>query len=115
MRLFAELADEAAAGSFVNMVLARVTTLGKISWSEAKRYWKIAGWFEVSIVLRPKTKSGEIFARILSSLGRGWHQHEISSEERWAIWKPEPGNSFFSPHVRWAHVERLPESTVVSQ
>jgi hypothetical protein len=114
LRLFAELPDQAAALSFGNTVQGRIADYGHIRKSELKRYWKVPEWFEISFFLQPSTAPDSAFDGILCSLGQGWERHDISGEEQWAIWNPKDGSSFFSSYVRWANVERFPESALVS-
>jgi len=110
----AELPDEATAVRFENMVQARIAAFGGIRQSETKRYWKIPESFEVNLCLHPTTAPESAYDGILASLGEGWERHDISNEEQWAVWNPGEGSTFFSSYVRWANVERFPESCVVS-
>jgi hypothetical protein len=110
LRLMVELPDELAAQCFENTLKERIATFGKIEHSETKRYWKIPHWFELNILLQPSTDSESAYQGILTSLGEGWEQDRVSAEWQWAIWNPGPGTSFFSAQVRWANVERFPET-----
>jgi hypothetical protein len=114
LRLMAELPDEAAALRFENIVQARIAVFGSIKQSETKRYWKIAELFEVNFSLQPSTAPDSAYDGILASLGEGWERHDISNEEQRAVWNPKEGSTFFSSHVRWANVERFPESCLGS-
>jgi hypothetical protein len=114
LRLMAELSDEAAARHFEDTVQARIAVFGSIKQSETKRYWKIPEWFEVNFSLQPSDDPELVYDGILSSLGEGWERHDISNEVLWAVWNPNDGNRFFSSSVRWANVERFPESAVIS-
>lgn|ERR1022692_738027 len=114
LRLMAELSDEAAARHFEDTVQARIAVFGSIKQSETKRYWKIPEWFEVNFSLQPSDDPELVYDGILSSLGEGWERHDISNEVQWAVWNPNDGNRFFSSSVRWANVERFPESAVIS-
>ena len=110
VRLMAELPDEATAVLFENTVQAKIAAFGSILRSETKRYWKVPEWFEVNLYLHPSTPPDSAYDGILASLGVGWVRHDSSNDEQWAVWNPEQGSTFFSSHVRWAHVERFPES-----
>jgi hypothetical protein len=114
VRLIAEYPDDAAALRFEKQAQARIAVFGSIRGSETKRYWKNPDWFEVNLDLQPTTAPKWAYDGILASLGGGWDRYTISEEEQWAVWNPKEGNTFFSPHVRWAHVERFPDSSVVS-
>jgi hypothetical protein len=114
LRLIAELPDEAAALRFENTVQARIAVFGSIKQSETKRYWKIPEWFEVNFYLHPSTVPESAYDGILASLGEGWERHDISKDEQWAVWNPNDGSRFFSSFVRWAFVERFPESAMIS-
>jgi hypothetical protein len=114
VRLIVELPDEATAVRFENTVQARIAAFGSIRQSETTRYWKVPQWFEVNLYLQPNTPPESAYEGILASLGVGWERHDTSNEEQWAVWNPKEGSTFFSSHVRWANVERFPESCVVS-
>jgi hypothetical protein len=114
VKLMVELPDEAAALRFGNMVQGRITVFGGIKQLETKRYWKNPEWFEVSFYLQPSTAPESAYDGLLASLGEGWDRHDLSHEEQWAVWNPKRGCSFFSSHVRWANVERFPESAIAS-
>ena len=114
VKLLGKLPDEGAALCFGNEVEARITLFGGVRQSGMQRYWKIPEWFELLFTLQPSTDPELAFNGILSSLGDGWERHEISAEEQWAVWNPTQSSAFFSPHIRWANVERFPESSVVS-
>jgi hypothetical protein len=115
VKLIAEQPNEATAKCFMNMTQARIAAFGSIEHSETKRYWKLPECFEVLFFLRPCIAPDSAFDSILSALGEGWEQHDVPSEEEWAVWNPKEGSWFFSSDVRWANVERLPESAVASQ
>jgi hypothetical protein len=114
LKLMAELPDEAAALRFKNRVEARIAAFGSIKQWQSKRCRRTPDWFEVFFFLQPSTDPKSAFDGILSSLGKGWERHDISTEEEWATWNPNEGSSFFSSHVRWANLERFPDSAVVS-
>lgn len=113
VKLMAELPDGAAALHFEKTVQAKIADFGSLTQSETKRYWKIPEWFEVIFTLQPSTVPESAYEGILSSLGEGWERHDISIEERWAIWNPKEGSRFFSSGVRWANVECFPETAVI--
>jgi hypothetical protein len=108
-----ELPDEATAQCFENTVLAKIAAFGSIKNSETKRYWKIPECFEANFFLQPKTDPELAYDGILSSLGEGWERHDFPGEYQWAVWNPSQHSRFFSLDVRWANVERFPESWVV--
>ena len=114
VKLLGKLPDEGAALCFGNEVEARITLFGGVRQSGMQRYWKTPEWFEFLFTLQPSTDPELAFNGILSSLGDGWERYDISAEEQWAVWNPAQSNTFFSPHIRWANVERFPESSVVS-
>jgi hypothetical protein len=114
VRLMAELPDEVTALRFENTVQARVAAFGSITQSETKRYWKVPEWFEVNLCLQPSTASPWAYDGILASLGEGWERDDISNDEQWAVWNPNDDSRFFSSAVRWANLERFPESAVSS-
>jgi hypothetical protein len=112
LKLMAEVPDEAAAARFQNEVQAKIGSFGAIKQSEVKRYWTIPELFEVTLTLQPRNEPEVAFDGILSSLGEGWERHDVSEEEQWAVWNPSEGSKFLSSHVRWAHVDRFPESDI---
>jgi hypothetical protein len=114
VKLLGELPDDRTALCFENEVQARINPFGGVRQSGTRRYWKIPEWFEFFFTLQPGTDPELAFGGILSSLGAGWERHDLSAEEQWAVWNPSQSSTFFSPHVRWANVERFPESSVVS-
>ena|ERR1022692_2481089 len=114
LRLMAELSDEAVAQSLENTIRARITSYGSIKDSKTLRYWKIPEWFEINFSLQPNTDPVVAYDGILSSLGEGWERHDFPGEQQWAIWIPKQGSKFFFSDIRWAHVERFPESWIRS-
>lgn len=114
VRLFAELPDDGAAEVFRATARDILTPFGDILETEAKRYWKVPEWFEVSIELKPVAEPHSAFTDILSFLGQGWQQFNTTADESSAVWNPGLNASFFSPIVRWANVELFPESTIGS-
>ena len=96
-----------------NTVQARIARFGSIKQSETKHYWKVHECFQFNLNLAPSTAPETAFDAILASLGDGWERHDISDEEQWAVWNRKEESRFFALHVRWAHVERFPESAVV--
>lgn len=114
LRLIVDLPDEAPALSFENTVQVKIAAFGKVKASETKRYWKISELFEIFFSLQPEMHPELAYESILSSLGAGWEHHEISDKEQRAVCNPGKGSTFFSPYVRWANLERFPESAIVS-
>lgn len=110
LRMMAELPDEASALRFESIVQAKIAAFGRIQQSHTKRYWKIPEWFEVNLCLQPSTDPAAAYDGILLSLGDGWARHDFPGDYQWAIWDPNPDGKFFSSSVRWANVERFPES-----
>jgi hypothetical protein len=113
VKLFAEMPNETGALRFENAVRVRIATFGRIKESGTKQYWKIPEWFEVCFSLQFDSGSELAFESILASLGVGWERHNISNEEQSGVWNPREGSTFFSPYVRWANVERFPESAII--
>ena len=112
LRLNVDLPDEATALLFKDALQARIAAFSIIKQSEAKRYWKVPETFEVNFCLQPGSDPELAYESILSSLGVGWQRrdNDISPDEQWAVWNPNDGCRFFSPYVRWASVDRFPES-----
>jgi hypothetical protein len=107
VRLIAELPNDRSATAFAATIASKVTAFGDVLRVEAKRYWKIPEWFEVSLDLAPKVEVRIAFDGIVSILGEGWQRNDISNIEKWAVWNPGHG-ALFDSRARWGLVEAFP-------
>jgi len=109
VRVFTEVPNHQTAFALGESVKTRLSHLGTVGQIDAKEYWKFPEWFEISFVMHPTADEAATFDRILNALGEGWESNQASSDEQWAVWNHETG-AFFDSTVRWANVERFPES-----
>ena len=94
--------DRESALALAESVKALLASFGASMQVDAKRYWKIPEWFEVSVVLAPVADAAATFKGVLQALGEGWQSRQSSSDELTAVWNHEAG-SFFDPAVRFAN------------